>query len=362
MGKVNNFIQGKVTKKFHNEGYFRSKQNKFKQDSMNEKTNSAKNKTNHDEIEQYKKSIIENKEGKLADEIDIKCLGEKLGVNINIVTVDANGNQSFEDLSDNKSKDTYNLKRSLDKDGNGHFEAVINGKVVPNNGDNNQCFYLAMAQIEAHKLGRESTECKLKERAETFKEALNRKDGASPLKMQLNQQQFKAEINGLEERHGVKGQLGKYDLSGGGARKPVLEESEKENSRRQFSTNSKKNYKDAHIDHYKERMESLERDHSPHKKAFQDGVRIEDVLTQGANLQENTGWKDDSKIEIEKIENFKSPNEDLANVHADHVEKLGLKEVEKSKIKDPQAHDNLQKLPAKTNPDSKESNQQIEKK
>lgn len=40
---------------------------------------------------------------------------------------------------------------------------------------------------------------------------------------------------------------------------------------------------------------------------------------------------------------------------------LGLKDVDKSKIKDPQAFDDLKKLLAKTNPVSRESNLQIEK-
>merc|ERR1712173_427297 len=42
LGNVNKFVQSKVTKKFHNEGYFRGKQYKFKQDSINEKKHSKK--------------------------------------------------------------------------------------------------------------------------------------------------------------------------------------------------------------------------------------------------------------------------------------------------------------------------------
>ena len=50
--------------------------------------------------------IIENKDGKPSDELDVKCLGENLGVNIKITTVNEKGENVSDDLSNNNSKET----------------------------------------------------------------------------------------------------------------------------------------------------------------------------------------------------------------------------------------------------------------
>ena len=358
LGNVNKFVQSKVTKKFHNEGYFRGKQYKFKQDSINEKKHSKKFNLLKEEMEENKQKIIKNKEGKPADELDVKCLGEKMGVNINIVTLDAKGKKIGEDLSNNNSKDTIYLQRSLNKDNKGHYEAIINGKVVENDGDNNQCLYQAVAQIEASKKGSNVHGSELKERA-TFlkKEALSQKDPAILLKMQHQKDQYTAEVKAEEKRHGVTGLLGVHDLSGGDVRKPVLKGSKKQMSRREFSTKSKKGYAEAHTDHYTDRLKSVTEVHRLYKEAFNDGVKFEDVLHQKATHQDNEGWKDSSK----KTNDFASPVEELANVHAGHVVGLGFKNGVETKIKDQQAFEDLKILLAKTNPVSKESNQQIER-
>ena len=357
LGKANKFLQSKVTKKFHNEGYFRAKQYKFKQDSIDEKNKSTFN-LKKDELEQSKQKIIQNKEGKPADELDIKCLGEEMGLNIQIVTVDAKGKKIGEDLSDNKSKDTIHLQRTLDKDNKGHFEAIINGKVIKNNGENNQCLYLAMAQIEASKKGREINGSELNDRATSLKkEALNKKDAASLLKMKHERDQYTAYVKEEEKRHGVKGMQGKHDLSGGGARKPVLKGSKKENSKRQFDTNSRKGYAEAHTDHYTDRLESVPEAHRLIKEAFKDGVKFEDVMQPKATHQENKGWRKKSK----KSNDFISPVNELKNVDAGHHVGMGFKTGVESKIKNPKAFEDLEELIGKTNAVSRESNQQIER-
>ena len=358
LGKVNKFIQGKVTKKFHNEGYFRAKEYKFKQDQQCNNSDSLKQKLNEDDLKGLKQNIIKNKEGKAADELDVKCLGENLGVNINIVTEDANGKKIGEDLSNNNSKDTIFLKRTIDKNNKGHFEAIIDGKVIKNDGNNNQCLYKAAAQIEASKKGKKIEGKELNERATALKaEALAGKDAATLIKMQQNREVYTGSIREMEVKYGVTGLQGKHDLTGGHSRKPVLKGNAKLKSNRHFSTNCKKSYEEAHTDHYTERLESVPKVHKLFKKAFQDGVKFEDVLKPKASHQDNGGWTDKSK----KANDFKSPIDELAYVHAGHIVGLGFKEGTESKIKDLKAYNDLKILLAHTNPVSKESNQQIER-
>ena len=153
------------------------------------------------------------------------------------------------------------------------------------------------------------------------------------------------------------GMQGKYDLSGAGGRIGVLKGKKKQDSKRQFSTDSKKNYPEGHTDHYVERLETVPEVHRLIKAAFKDDVRFEDVMKAKATHQDNTGRIDESK----KANDFNSPVDNHQTYHAGHVVGLGLKPFPDSKIKDQKALDELKVLLGKTNPVSKESNTQIER-
>ena len=113
--------------------------------------------------------------------------------------------------------------------------------------------------------------------------------------MEHEKNKYTAYVKEEEKKYGVTGMLGKHDLSGGDARKPVLQGSKIDNSIKQFSTDSKKGYAEAHTDHYTDRLKSVSEAHRLIKEAFQDGVKLEDVIQPKATHQDNKGWQKKSK-------------------------------------------------------------------
>ena len=358
MGKVNNYVQTKVTKKYDNEGYFRAKQMKHKQNQVGKgKTNSKQEINGQKQDVNFKEKFINAKVGLEADEMDVKSISNKTGKKILIETVDENGKiLSVDEIGTGKDTIKVRNTKPKQKDGSykGHYEAIENGKIIHNSGDGNNCLYEAVLQHE-----------RINQSPKDFK---------NDCLKTLESKDMKKMVNIKEDFVGQMGAKGKYDLSGGGKKNP-LPRSERKAAQQKMDDDSNVPLKVAMPKHYQERLEALKPLHELCLETFDDNVNFEDIFwdSNGVERLQNATARQgavDLRSAYSQDSDFDS-SEDLAEYprHAAHKIGFGIKSnIDKSNFKnglsESEAKENLKKIQimiGAVNPSTSVSNVTLER-
>ena len=338
MNKVNKTIS-EVTKLHKNEGYFREKKHDHKMFHTEAKKKEV------DRNKDTKKGIIEGKEGKPCDHIDLRALDDHTNKAIVIEVYDEKGKKVKEDRSSNKKEEIrIRLTRKKQKDGTyvGHYEYVDkDGNVRENYGGNQTCLYQAVYQAESSE--QQSQERIVQGAADLRKEALKRMDSSLLVSLDQRRQVYRASA----------GPSGKFSLEGGLKRSPTTnnpQELERIQRRLQRDGNKRTVEKALEV-HIAERIEGLAEAYKLAKQACPE-LSFDKMFQEPANLQNGIGSRTRGKVDIHEQDASKtgeSKVNDFNNIDAAHTVSLGLKDVPENKIKDKVAFAQLKEKLAHTN-------------